>query len=97
MPTEEQKKWMFKKENEIRRMFPEDPFSDDNVVVKFVEKLESVIQEANQNEIAKRWVLEILHAYQNRHVILTDEGHTDHEWSQALKKKYGWKGAFDGE
>ena len=97
MLTEGQRKWMLEKEAMIRKEFPGDPIDNEKDSDQFIKRLDEFKAEGNGNPVVTRWLQEIAHEYNDRHIILSGRGHTDHEWAKAFAAKYGTKGvSFDG-
>ena len=68
--NEKQKEWLLKIEQEIRTKFPGDPMADDDQCDQLIEYAEDLLTKANRNIIVKRWIMEILYGYNERHKIL---------------------------
>ena len=80
--NEKQKQWLIKTEKNIRTRFPDDVLNDEDGKGwdELTDYIEEIYQKANRNETVKRWLMEILVEYNNRHKILTQpERKTDNE------------------
>lgn len=82
--NEKQKAWMLKEEANIRQQFPGDPYDSETETERFLEKMEELHEKTKQNAEVRRWLLVIMHYYNDRHKILTGHGDTQAE----LLKEY---------
>ena len=82
--NEEQKKWLLKTEAEILQQFPGDPYDSEMETERFLEKMEELHKKTKQNAEVRRWLLVIMHYYNDKHKILTGHGDTQAE----LLKEY---------
>ena len=88
--NEKQKQWLIKTEKEIRTRFPDDVLDDEDGKRwdELTDYIEEIYQKANRNETVKRWLMEILVEYNNRHKILTQpERKTDNEQLREYEKE----------
>ena len=98
--NEKQKAWLIKTEKEIRQKFPDDILDDEDGKRwdELTDYIEEIYQKANKNETVKRWLMEILVEYNNRHKILTQpERKTDNELIRELEKqkRIDWDGFWE--
>ena len=82
--NEKQKAWMLKEEANILQQFPGDPYDSETETDRFLEKMEELHEKTRQNVEVRRWLLVIMHYYNDRHKILTGHGDTQAE----LLKEY---------
>ena len=77
--TNKQKEWLLKIEFNFRALFPGDPFADEKTIGDMLDMVSETLKKANNNETVKRWLIELLREYENRHKVLAELPGTDWE------------------